>query len=265
MDGLGRLDRAVQDSGDTKERHGKRARRSADLLLYPGLSRHHGDIREYVHDPTQRIGHLYGDRRDFVRRQLMGIGYYNSLITMQAAGPTLTASNTATSLLNPQAKVPLPAGFFSYIGQKLKVLASGQLGNIVTTPGTLTLTFNLGASGTTVVFNGGAMQLSSTAHTTLPFWLEIDLTLRALGTGAEPTANFIGQGRMTAQSLSLTAVADSTTTPATLLLPNTTPAVGTSFHSTIANVPDLVGTFSLNNANAITVQQYELISPNWGG
>jgi len=70
---------------------------------------------------------------------------------------------------------------------------------------------------------------------------------------------------MTAQALSLTAVADSTTTPATLLLPNTTPTVGTSFDSTVANVPDLVGTFSLNNANAIQVQQFEIISPNWGG
>jgi hypothetical protein len=193
----------------------------------------------------------------------MGIGYYNSLVTMQAAGPALTASLTATSLLNPQAKITLPANFFAYIGQKLKIYASGQLGNIVTTPGTLTI--DLRTAGGIVLWNGGAMQLSSTAHTTLPFWLEADLTLRALGTGAEPTANFMGQGRMTAQALSLTAVADSTTTPATLLLPNTTPAVGSNFDSTATQTLDLFGTFSLNNANAITVQQYEVLSPNWGG
>src|SRR5713101_3714285 len=100
----------------------------------------------------------------------MGIGYYNSLVTMQAVGPNLTGSLTATSLLNPQAKLTLPAGFFTYIGQKLKILASGQLGNIVTTPGTLTIDVRFGS---VVVFNGAAMQLSSTAHTTLPFWLEI--------------------------------------------------------------------------------------------
>src|SRR5258708_32575852 len=80
----------------------------------------------------------------------MGIGYYNSLVTMQAAGPNLTASTTATSLLNAQAKVTLPAGFFAYAGQKLLVRAQGQIGNVVTTPGTLTLTFNLGSAGTTV-------------------------------------------------------------------------------------------------------------------
>jgi hypothetical protein len=196
----------------------------------------------------------------------MGIGYYNSLVTMQAQGPNLTASTTATSLLNPQAKTPLPAGFFSYIGQKLKVIASGRLGNIVTTPGTLTLTFNLGTTGTIIVFNGGALQLGATAHTTLPFWLEIDLTLRALGTGAEPTANFMGLGKITGQQFVVTAgTADSANTHTTLLLPNVTPVVGTSFDSTVANVPDLVGTFSLNNANAIQVEQFEILSPNWGG
>ncbi len=200
----------------------------------------------------------------------MGIGYYNSLVTMQAQGPNLTASTTATSLLNPQAKVPLPAGFFSYIGQKLKVIASGRLGNIVTTPGTLQITFQLGSTGTIVVFDGGQLQLGATAHTTLPFWLEIDLTLRALGTGAEPTANFIGLGKITGQQFVVTAgTADTVnggpTTHATLLMPNVTPVVGISFDSTIANVPDLLGKFSLNNANAIQLEQYELLSPNWGG
>src|SRR5258708_8621759 len=114
----------------------------------------------------------------------MGIGYYNSLVTLQAAGPNLTASLTATSLLNPQGKVTLPAGFFSYIGQKLKINAQGQLGNIITTPGTLTIDVRFGS---VVVFNGGAMQLSSTAHTTFPFLLEIEITLRALPTPAAPT------------------------------------------------------------------------------
>lgn len=170
-----------------------------------------------------------------------------------AAGPNLTASNTATSILPTSAIWMMPANTLQ-VGTKLKFTAVGQLGNIVTTPGTLTLDVFLG--GSVVAFNGGAMQLSSTAHTTLPFWLEIILTCRAVGNST--SANFMGQGRMTAQSLSLTAVADSTTTPATLLLPNTTPAVGTGFDSTVAQSVNLRGTFSLNNANAIQVQQYAL-------
>src|SRR5258707_4828149 len=144
----------------------------------------------------------------------MGIGYYNRLVTLQAAGPNLTASLTATSLLNPQGKVTLPAGFFSYIGQKLKINAQGQLGNIITTPGTLTIDVRFGS---VVVFNGGAMQLSLTAHTTFPFWLEIEMTLRALGTGAEPTAPFMSQGEMILQALFPSAVAGNSATPATHL------------------------------------------------
>jgi hypothetical protein len=179
-----------------------------------------------------------------------------TLVTAQAAGANLTASTTATSLLPAQAVFTLPQNFFSVPGKMLRIDAAGQLGNIVTTPGTLTIDVFFG--GATVVFNGGAMQLSSTAHTTLPFWLTIILTCRAVGTAG----SLMGQGVMTAQSLSLTAVADSTTTPATLLLPNTTPAVGTTFDTTLAQSVNLRGTFSLSNANAIQLQQYALTALN---
>src|SRR5258708_26012131 len=118
----------------------------------------------------------------------MGIGYYNSLVTLQAAGPNLTASLTATSLLNPQGKVTLPAGFFSYIGQKLKINAQGQLGNIITTPGTLTIDVRFGS---VVVFNGGAMQLRSAAHPTLPILVVTETTFRALRTASEPPAQLM--------------------------------------------------------------------------
>lgn len=179
------------------------------------------------------------------------------LVSANASGANLTGSTSATSILPAAAVFTLPANFFT-VGKMLKIIAAGQLGNIVTTPGTLTLDVFLG--GSVVAFNGGAMQLSSTAHTTLPFFLEILLTCRAIGSGT--TANLMGQGRMTAQALSLTAVADSTTTPATLLLPNTTPAVGTGFNSNAAQSVDLRGTFSLSNANAITLHQYALIALN---
>lgn len=176
-----------------------------------------------------------------------------TLIASKIAGPNLTGSTSATSLLNVQEKLNMYAGFW-YVGRVLRIRATGQLGNIVTTPGTLTLDVRMGPTSNIIVFNGGAMQLSSTAHTTLPFDLEILLTCRAVGTST--SSNLIGQGKMTAQSLSLTAVADSTTTPATLLLPNTTPTVGTGFDYSVSMIMDLFGTFSLSNANAITVQQY---------
>lgn len=191
---------------------------------------------------------------------MQGYTYVECLTTLQAVGPTLTGSTSATSLLNAQAKAVLKPGFFDRAGKAVLIKAAGQLGNIVTTPGTLTLDVRMGPTSNIIVFNGGAMQLSSTAHTALPFVLEILLTCRAVG--GSTVANLMGQGVMTAQALSLTAVADSTTTPATLLLPNTSPAVGTGFDSTVAMTVDLFGTFSFNNANAITVQQYALYELN---
>lgn len=191
---------------------------------------------------------------------MQGYTYTECIATMQAAGPNLTGSTTATSLLNGQAKATLKPGFFDRAGKAVLVKFAGQLGNIVTTPGTLTLDVRMGPTSNIVVFNGGAMQLSSTAHTALPIIGEILLTARTVGNGT--IATLIGQGVATAQSLSLTAVADSATTPATLLMPNTTPAAGTGFDSTVAMVVDLFGTFSLNNANAIQLHQYWLYEVN---
>lgn len=177
------------------------------------------------------------------------------LISGQSAGPTLSNSVTPTSILPAHAKFTLPTNYFS-VGKMLRILVVGQLSNIVTTPGTLTLDVRFGS---TIVFNGGAMQFSTTAHTTLPFWCEILLTCRAVGS----TANLIGQGFITSQALSLTAVADSTTSPATLLIPNTAPAVGNNFDSTTSQQIDVFGTFSIANAgNAITVQQFSVGSLN---
>ncbi len=97
--------------------------------------------------------------------------------------------------------------------------------------------------------------MSTTAHTTLPWWYEALLTCRAVGS----SANFMGQAIATSQCLSLTAVADSTTTPATLLVPNTTPAVGTNFDSTTSQVIDMFATFSIANAgNLIQLHQFSL-------
>ena len=191
---------------------------------------------------------------------MQGYTYTECIATLQAAGPNLTASATPTSLLNGQAKATLKPGFFDRIGKAVRIDFAGQLGNIVTTPGTLTLDVRMGPTSNIIVFNGGAMQLSSTAHTTLPIMGSIMLTCRAVGSGT--SANLMGQALVTSQCLSLTAVADSTTTPATLLMPNTVPTVGTGFDSSVAMVVDLFGTFSLNNANAIQLHQYWLHEVN---
>lgn len=186
--------------------------------------------------------------------------WQETLVSATAAGANYTASTTPTSLLPTPAVYTLPANFFS-VGKVLRITATGQLGNIVTTPGTLTLDVRFNTTPI-VVFNGGAIQLSSTAHTTLPFWLQIMLTCRAIGSGT--SANLIGQGSIISQAVSFTVNADLSTsnTIGGTLIPNTVPTVGTGFSSVVANTVDLFGVFSLNNANAIQVHQYTLEALN---
>lgn len=181
----------------------------------------------------------------------MGLGFINLFGSpFQAQGPNLTASAARTSLTPTAGKQTLPTQFFDRPGKMIHVWIAGRLSNIVATPGTLTLDLTLSA---VQVWNSGAIQLSSTAHTTLPFWLDIYLTLRAIGSGTN--ANLMAAGRMTSQAIMATAVADSTNTHTTLMVPNVTPVVSTGFDSTILNAVDIFGTFSLNNANAIAIEQ----------
>lgn len=186
--------------------------------------------------------------------------WQETLITAQTDGTALASSTTATTILPAAARYTLPANTLA-IGKMFRIRAAGRLSNIVTTPGTLTLDVRMGPTSNIVVFNGGAMQLSTTAHTNVPWIFEATLTCRAIG--ASTSANFMGQAMALSQALSLTAVADSTTTPAHLLAPNTAPAVGTGCDSTVAMVVDLFATFSINNAgNSITLHQYSLESLN---
>jgi hypothetical protein len=185
--------------------------------------------------------------------------WQQTLYTMPVVGAAISATTTALSMLSTAtAKLTLPNSFFQYPGQMIRVRGAGQLSNVVTTPGTLTIDFRLGA---VVAFTSGAMQMSTTAHTTLPIDFDIILTVRSIGTGTQAT--LMGQGKATSQCLSLTAVADSGTTPATLLMPNVTPAVGTGFDSTSTQLVDMFATFSVaTSGTAITLQQLIIESLN---
>lgn len=168
------------------------------------------------------------------------------LISSQVDGPSLSNTTTATSILPSQGKFTMPPNFLANIGQVLRIKGHARVSNIVTTPGTLTLDIRFGS---TVVFNGGAMQLNTTANTTLPIWYEILLTLRAVGS----SANFMGQGMAWGLPLG------SSTTVGTVMMPATTPAVGSNFDSTASQAIDHFATFSIANAgNLILSHQYSV-------
>lgn len=167
----------------------------------------------------------------------------------KAQGSSLSNSTTPTSLLPTADKITLPNNFFTP-GRAFRITATGHISNIVTTPGTLTLDLRLGA---VIAFNGGAMQLSTTAHTTVPFWWDILVTCRA--EGSSTSANLIGLSKFHSQAASISA-ADPTSGHSYLLAPNTTPAAGTGFDSTSALTVDVFGTFSIANAgNLVGLEQ----------
>lgn len=184
----------------------------------------------------------------------MGLGYVNLFgQPNQAQGPILTASLVRTSLMPTSAKPTLPTQFWDRPGKKVRFRFQGRLGNIVTTPGTLTLDLTFAA---VQVWNSGAIQLSAVAHTTLPFWLEVELTCRAIGSGTG--ANVMAFGRMTSQCIIPAVGVVDAGSHNVLLVPNIAPVVSTGFDSTILNAVDIFGTFSLSNANAINIEAYDM-------
>lgn len=188
-------------------------------------------------------------------------GWEETLITAQGDGAALANTTTGASLLPAAARYTLPANYFTEVGKTLRVRACGRVGTVVTTPGTLTLDVRFGTVATPiVVFNGGAMNLNVTAQTNATWFLEAEITCRAIGSGT--TANMLGTAKFTSRAIigaAAVAAGGVTSTP----LPDTAPAAGTGFDSTITNVVDLFGTWSIANAsNTITLHQFALESIN---
>lgn len=184
----------------------------------------------------------------------MGLGFMNLVgQPSQAQGPNLTASNTRTTIMPTSAKQTVPTQFFDRPGKRIRFAINGRLSNIVTTPGTLTLDITFAA---VQVWNSGAIQLSAVAHTTLPFWLEVIMTCRAIGAGT--AANVMAAGKILSQCVIPAIGINDAGQHNDLIVPNVTPVVSTGFDSTILNAIDIFGTFSLNNANAIAIEQFAI-------
>lgn len=168
------------------------------------------------------------------------------------AGAALTNTVTATSLLPAGALWTMPGNLLK-VGTKLHITAAGQISNVVTAAPTFAFDVRLGSVSAFTM----TAQCSTTAHTSLPWKLQVLLTCRAIG--ATTTANFFGVGEIMGQAFNLTAAADAGTGHPGILLPTTTPAAGTGFDSTASNQIDLRGTWSAANAsNSIQVLHYML-------
>jgi hypothetical protein len=178
---------------------------------------------------------------------------WEELIAYQkAAGTLLNTYTTAKSVINPQALVSLPPNYLG-IGSVIRIKVQGGISNIVTAQPTFTFQVMMGSI---VVHTSGAILTTTTAHTVIPFEYEVILRLDSEGSGT--AAKFLSQGKLTGIMFVISgAVADPTSGMATIMCPNTAPAVGTGFDSTIANILDFwVGISVSNAANGIQIYNY---------
>lgn len=179
-----------------------------------------------------------------------------TLVQGNVDGPTLTAAAAASCIPTPS-RIILPNNYF-YIGKMLKLSLMGRISCAVTTPGTARFDVRLGPSGTIVAFDTGALNLNIVAKVTVPFWLEMWLTCRAVGSGT--ASNLMGIASFQSEAV-VGSPLPSVGGNGCLLAPVGAPAVGTGFDNTAANALDVFFTQTVGTGSLI-VHQYRVDALN---
>ncbi len=184
--------------------------------------------------------------------------FQETLVAQSVTGSSFASYTTAKTVIAATNLITLPANWF-YIGRALKINVTGAISNIVTTPGLMNFQVKIGS---VAAFDTGNIQLNATAHTLLPFWLEILLTCRAVGSST--SANLMGQAKANGKMFTVTAAqTDGANTNTMIMAPATAPAVGTGFDSTIANILDFWVGFTISDpANLVRIDQYIISALN---
>jgi len=183
-------------------------------------------------------------------------GYQSTLVEAQIDGTAFSTSTAETTLLPAVTKIVLPSGYINRIGKRFILRASGRVSNIVTTPGTLTFRFKLGPTANIAVATSQAIQLNAVAKTNVGWFLDVGLTVRAIGSGT--SANIMAQGTWQSESVVGSGV-PSAGGAGSAMWQAATPVVGTGFDSSVANQIDLTAQFSISNAgNGIQLHTFAL-------
>jgi hypothetical protein len=174
-----------------------------------------------------------------------------TIVAAYSDGPALTAAAAASCLptYNP---TTLPASYFQ-IGRMLRLTATGRISCVVTTPGTARFDLRLGG---VVAFDTLAMPLNIVAQTNVPWFLQVLLTCRAVGSGT--SANLIGQGIWLSPASILVPAPATGPGPGGQIVPyNAAPAVGTGFNSQSALTLDFFFTQTVATGS-MTLHQFLL-------
>lgn len=194
-------------------------------------------------------------------------GWNECLVNLTSAGTLYNTYTTAKSMFTSATAVAgassglitLPPNFFDRPGKGLHIMGQAGISNRVTGPDTFTMQIMVGS---VIAFTTGAINLTTTAHTTIPMWFEIMLTCRSVGNGT--LATLIGQAALQGQMIAqASGVADNGAGSGGCMAPNTAPAAGTGFDSTVSNTLDLWVAQSVSNAgNGFQIQQYRAFAIN---
>lgn len=189
------------------------------------------------------------------------------LVVMTAAGQLYNSYTTAKSVLTSATAlagassglITLPANFFDRPGKGLHIFGVAGVSNRVTGPDTFSIEVHIAS---VIAFTTGNINLTTTAHTTIPMWFDILLTCRTTGSGT--LATLMGQAHLRGQMVAqLASAADNAAGTGYAMAPNTAPAVGTGFDSTAASALDLwVGQSVSNAGNGFQLQQYCVFALN---
>lgn len=187
-----------------------------------------------------------------------GKQYSDLLVAQNVDGAAIATSTVKTRLQAAPARLILPGGYFDQVGKTLEIDMVGRIGTVVTTPGTFTITCNLGGTVTTGtgastggvdVFTSGAITPVTAGVTNRTWWLHLLLTAQVLGDGA--LAKLMGVATFTSDVL-LGATAGQ---PLDVFLPASSPVQGAGFDATASQSLDMTFTWSVSNA-ANTVQSH---------
>lgn len=179
-----------------------------------------------------------------------------TLVASNVDGPTLTAAAAASCIPTPS-RLILPNNYFQ-VGKVLKLTLKGRISCAVTTPGTARFDVRLGPSGTIVAFDTGALNLNVVAKANVPWWLDIELTCRAVG--AATASNLMGFAKFQSEAV-VGAPLPAAGGNGSLLAPVGAPAVGTGFDNTAANALDVFFTQTVATGS-LTVHEYRVDALN---
>jgi hypothetical protein len=126
----------------------------------------------------------------------------------------------------------------------MKITAHGRISCAVTTPGTARFEVRHSAIS---IFDSGALNLNIVAKTNVPFWLEIILTCRIIGT----LAQVFGFGQFSSEAV-IAAPLPAVGSNGSLICPVGVPALGNTFDSTIANIQDFTFTQTVATGSQTT-------------